>query len=45
MPPPEPALAAATYHPEDRRYLLAFEPTVQHDEVTDSDAKKPTRKE
>jgi heme-degrading monooxygenase HmoA len=31
-------IAAAKYYPEDRQYLLEFEPTVFHYEVTDSDA-------
>lgn len=31
-------IAAAKYYPEDREYLLEFEPTVQHYEVTASDA-------
>ncbi len=30
-------IAVAKYYPEDREYLLEFEPTVQHFEVTDSD--------
>jgi hypothetical protein len=28
----------AQYYPEDRQYLLEFEPTVTHYEVTESDA-------
>jgi heme-degrading monooxygenase HmoA len=35
-------IAAAKYYPEDGQYLLEFEPTVQHFEVTDSDATDPT---
>ncbi len=31
-------ISVAKYYPEDREYLLEFEPTVQHYEVTDSDA-------
>jgi heme-degrading monooxygenase HmoA len=31
-------IAVAKYYPEDRQYLLEFEPTVQHYEVTDTDA-------
>ena len=31
-------IAAAKYYPEDRGYLLEFEPSVQHYEVTDRDA-------
>jgi heme-degrading monooxygenase HmoA len=31
-------IALAKYYPEDRQYLLEFEVTVQHFEVTDSDA-------
>ena len=38
-------IAVAKYYPEDRQYLLEFEPTVLHYEVTDSDATDPTRKE
>ena len=30
-------IAVAKYYPEDREYLLEFEPTVQHYEVTESD--------
>ena len=30
-------IAVAKYYPEDRGYLLEFEPTVQHYEVTESD--------
>ena len=35
-------IAAAKYYLEDRQYLLEFEPTVQHFEVTESDATDPT---
>ena len=31
-------ITLAKYYPEDRQYLLEFEATVQHYEVTDSDA-------
>ncbi|MGH7530761.1 MAG: antibiotic biosynthesis monooxygenase family protein [Gemmatimonadales bacterium] len=31
----------AKYYPEDATYLLEFEPTVQHYEVTESDAAGP----
>lgn len=31
-------ISVAKYYPEDRQYLLEFEPTVQHYEVTESDA-------
>ncbi|HET7038382.1 MAG TPA: hypothetical protein VFH97_00760 [Gemmatimonadales bacterium] len=31
-------VAVAKYYPEDRQYLLEFEPTVTHYEVTESDA-------
>jgi heme-degrading monooxygenase HmoA len=31
-------IAKAKYYPEDATYLLEFEPTVQHYEVTDSDS-------
>ena len=31
-------IALAKYYPEDHQYLLEFEATVQHYEVTDSDA-------
>jgi heme-degrading monooxygenase HmoA len=31
-------ISVAKYYPDDREYLLEFEPTVQHYEVTDSDA-------
>lgn len=31
-------IAIAKYYPEDEKYLLELEPTVQHYEVTDSDA-------
>ena len=31
-------VALAKYYSEDRQYLLEFEPTVQHYEVTDSDS-------
>lgn len=30
-------IGVAKYYPEDRAYLLEFEPTVQHYEVTESD--------
>ena len=30
-------IAVAKYYPEDQRYLLEFEPTVVHYEVTESD--------
>jgi hypothetical protein len=34
-------VAVAKYYPEDQRYLLEFEPTVVHYEVTESDDGPP----
>lgn len=35
-------ITVAKYYPEDQQYLLEYEPTVQHFEVTASDAVPPT---